>query len=118
MKILDHPAPGFWMMRMAKDAALAAARISYGPTTDPVTGELLDRSWLWTAEINGEPLADPSPDPDAAGVFRIWHRRGEACSEADYRFHVEKVMPWAQAAGAPEARPFEAASLDTAAPLF
>lgn len=118
MRVLDRPAPGCWMMRMAKGAALSAVRIDHGPATDPVTGERLDRSWMWSACVNGELLADPSPDPVAAGVFRIWHRRGEPCSEADYRFHVEQVMPWAKAAGAPEARPFEAASLDTAPTLF
>ena len=118
MSLVDRPEPGIWMARMVKDAALAAVRIDYGPATDPVTGEALDRSWLWSARVNGELLADPSPDPDTAGALRIWHRKRTPCTEADYRHHVEKVLPWAQAAGAPEASPYKAADLDTLPPLF
>jgi hypothetical protein len=83
-RMIDNPEPGFFKVRLLKDGPWVAARIEYGPTKDPETGEPLDRSPMWTATIDGKPLADsPSPDPLKAGVFRIWHS-GRRIEEEDY----------------------------------
>lgn len=39
---------------------------------------------LWCAWIDGRRVADPSPDPIAAGVPRVFHF-GERITEAEYR---------------------------------
>jgi hypothetical protein len=105
-------------MRLVSRGPLVAARITYGPAIDPVTGETLDRSWLWSAEVNGELVAQPSPDPEAAQVFRIWHS-GDPCTEAEFHYRLD-LKTWAEihAPGAPEANPREAIDLTTLPSLF
>lgn len=61
------------------------ARIIHAAARDPITGETLDRSPLWSAEVNGELIAEPSPDWVAAGVDRIWSS-GRVIDLAEYRY--------------------------------
>ena len=48
------PVAGFYRFRRRKAAIFAPLRIWYGPPHDPVTGEEMDRSWRWQAELAGE----------------------------------------------------------------
>lgn len=52
------PAPGFFKIKLSRDTVLRAVRIWHGPPADPVTGELLDRSWRWQAELDDGALVD------------------------------------------------------------
>lgn len=83
MRQVDRPQPGFYRLRLVRNGPWRPARISYGPARDPLTGERLDRSPLWSAEIAGKLVAPPSPDPYRAGVYRVWHW-GRPISLAEY----------------------------------
>ena len=72
MAEIGTPQPGLFRIRLVRNGPWVAARILHEPDSDPVTGEEMDRSWLWSAEINGSLIAPPSPSPLHAGVFRIW----------------------------------------------
>lgn len=72
---LLSPEPGFYRTRLAKGGPLVAAEIRHAPTPDPETGTPLDRSWMWSALVNGEPVGDPEPRPSAT-VWNI-HEAGD-----------------------------------------
>lgn len=113
----DRPDPGFYKVRLVKGGPHVAARITWAPATDPVTGEMLDRSWFWTVTINEEPVANPSTCPWLAGAERVF--LGERIDEAEYQFLL-KVRSWAvrSAPDAPEANPRERIDLTKMRPLF
>lgn len=50
----DEPTAGFYAMRMVAGGVLGGIEIWHGPPRDPVTGEIMDRSWRWQATFNGE----------------------------------------------------------------
>lgn len=52
------PAAGFFKIKLSRETVLRAVRIWHGPPADPVTGELLDRSWRWQAELDDGALVD------------------------------------------------------------
>jgi hypothetical protein len=84
----DVPTAGFYRARVSKDGILAGVRIFHGPPLDPVTGEELDRSWRWQAEVNGEP----------ADIERLWPWCArETISEAQYRVYCGR-QTWAKSA--------------------
>lgn len=98
----DPPVAGHYRCRLVKGGPLVSARIAYGPTLDPETGEPLDRSWHYTVTVNGEDLSDPSPDfGEACGRMRDWSLTGERISAADYDLMVAQAA-W-DAAYAPDA---------------
>lgn len=49
----ETPTAGYYRMAMRMGAMPVGIRIWYGPPHDPVTGEVMDRSFRWQAEING-----------------------------------------------------------------
>ncbi|CDO37621.1 hypothetical protein [Novosphingobium sp. KN65.2] len=53
---VSMPVAGFYRIRLRSGAVKAAIRIWFGPPHDPVTGEILDRSYRWQATANGEPV--------------------------------------------------------------
>lgn len=60
----DQPRPGFWMIRVARNRPFVAARIWLAhTTTDPVSGEPMDRSPFLAAQIG----------LDIVGWREVWH---------------------------------------------
>lgn len=103
-RFVGRPSPGFYALRLVRGGIEVAARITCGPSADPDTGELLDRSWHFAAEINGEPDRDPRPEPNE----RVWmvHERGRRIGEAEYRWLLDD-RAWAARfrPSLPESRP-------------
>lgn len=80
------PVAGFYRTKLRGDGVQCAVRIWHGQPNDPVTGELLDRSYRWQARVNGEPI-----DFD-----RVWPAcAGEPISQAEYRTFVQR-QAWAK----------------------
>jgi hypothetical protein len=86
-KILAQPQPGFYKLSLVKGGVLVGARITYGPTCDPDTGEALDRSWFFAGEINGKPDTNPRPEPSDA-VYMIWER-GIRITEDEFNYLID-----------------------------
>lgn len=83
---VTQPIAGFYRGKLRGGGVLVGIRIWHGPPADPVTGELLDRSWRWQAEANGE-LAD---------FDRVWPDcADEPISEDDYLFYARR-QTWAR----------------------
>jgi len=84
---VSKPEAGYFRFRLSGRSVAVGVRIHYGPPIDPVTGEVLDRSWRWQADVNGEPYAD---------FDRIWPGcTGEPISEADYTTYCNRQR-WAR----------------------
>lgn len=115
---MNEPEPGHYLVRLTKGGPLVAARIVYQPATDPVTGQLLDRSWYWWAWIDGRLIAEPSPSWVASGVDRIWHS-GERCTPHEYNRRL-KLKDWAERSApfAPEANADKPIDLNELPPLI
>lgn len=114
---VDQPEPGFFTLRLVKGGPKVPARIIHAPATDPLTGETLDRSYWWSAEISGKPAGEPSMQPTDE-VMRIW-LFGEPITEADYRYEVAD-MDWclAHAPAEPKANPRQRIDLASLPALF
>lgn len=82
---ISKPRPGLFKLRLVRGGPWVAARIVHMAARDPVTGEALDRSPLWSAYVNDELLAEPSPDYVEAKVNRIWEY-GRPIDLAEYKF--------------------------------
>lgn len=54
----DEPVAGFYKVKLGRDTVLRAVRLEYGAPLDPVTGEVLDRSWRWMAYLDDGYLGD------------------------------------------------------------
>lgn len=81
------PVAGYFRHRLRSGSIAVGVRIHYGPPLDPVTGEVLDRSWRWMADVNGKPFAD---------FDRIWPGcTGEPISEAEYHNYCARQR-WAR----------------------
>jgi hypothetical protein len=52
------PVAGWFKIKLGRDTVLRAVRIWNGPPADPITGELLDRSWRWQAMLDDGALVD------------------------------------------------------------
>ena len=97
---VDDPKPGYFKMRLAKGCPEVGAELKYGTHPDAE-----DRSPLWETWINGRLVRDPSPDPTAAGVWRVW-LHGEEIEEHEYRYLVaDREWCATHAPAAPEATP-------------
>lgn len=84
---VSEPAAGFYRTRIRGGSVRVGVRLHYGPPLDPITGEVLDRSHRWQAEVNGEPF----PDFD-----RIWPNcADEPISEQEYRQYCNR-QTWAR----------------------
>jgi hypothetical protein len=53
------PVPGYYALRRM-NRPTSVVRIWHGPPCDPVTGEVLDRSWRLQATLNGSMVDDMS----------------------------------------------------------
>lgn len=115
---VGRPAPGFYKIRLTRGGPFVAARILHQPGRDPIDGTPLDRSYWWTAIIDGEPVAEPSTSAEEAGVFRIW----PVCwsiGEAEYDYLLANAK-WAKAHAPhePAANPRQAINLRNLDPVF
>ena len=115
---IGEPRPGFFKLRKVRGGPYVGARIVHGPPTDPLTGETLDRSWLWETWIDGALVRSPSPEPVKAGVFRVWYH-GSEIPEAEYRYLIDD-REWCRrnAPQSPEATPDQAVDLESMKPVF
>ena len=80
------PMAGFYRFRLRGGTVRGGVRIWHGPPYDPVTGEELDRSWRWQAEMDGQYIEIDDVWPQCAG---------EPISEDAYRELVARRI-WAQ----------------------
>lgn len=101
---LSRPMPGLYKCRMVRGGPLCAAAIEYAPPRDPETGEPLERSWYWTALVNGEVVSAPEVQPSDT-VWAI-HEHGEFIDQETYDLMVAQAA-WDRqhAPGAPLANP-------------
>lgn len=93
----DEPTAGFYRYRLRAGAHPVGVRIWNGPPADPVTGELLDRSWRWQASVNGR----------AIDLDRVWPACGrEPITEAEHD-HLSGLETWGRehAPHGPQANP-------------
>lgn len=99
--------PGLYAVRLAKGAVEVACEVTHGPAIDPLTGETLDRSWMWTICINGE-VKHCSPAVYSRMLL------GRPISRADYEFMLADRQ-WARefAPGLPEAQPTKRVDIST-----
>lgn len=110
---VSKPEAGFFRVKLSSRSVAVGVRIHYGPPLDPVTGEELDRSWRWQAEVNGEPYGD---------FDRVWPAcAGEPISEQRYREYCERQR-WARenapnSSHAEPGRPHDPLSTDTLLPF-
>lgn len=88
---IARPEPGMFKLRLVKGGPWVPALIKRAVARDPLTGEKLDRSPLWSTYINGRLLADPSPDPGRARVDDVW-LSGRPISVAEYKFLRRQLM--------------------------
>ncbi|MBF5091315.1 hypothetical protein F1640_15110 [Novosphingobium sp. NBM11] len=82
----SEPVAGFYKVRLGRDTIILGVRLWFGPPHDPETGEVMDRSWRWQAEANGEPIDFDTVWPKCAG---------EPVTEAEYRSLVAR-QAWAR----------------------
>jgi hypothetical protein len=107
---VDTPTAGHYKMRMVRNGPFVPVRIWFGPPHDPDTGEEMDRSHRWQAEIGGK----------EAAIERTWPWCAKnPIAEADYRY-MRGVQQWAteHAPHEPEAAPREAVNINALKPLF
>ncbi len=106
---VDDPRPGFFKLRIVKGGPFVGAELRYGPARDPETGGIMsERSYQWETWIGGKMVADPSPDPVKAGVFRVW-LSGTEILEAEYRYLIaDREWCARHAPEKPEANPTRA----------
>lgn len=84
---VTEPVAGFYRFRMLSRGIRGVVRIWNGPPGDPITGEELDRSWRWQAELNGELVDD---------FDRVWPAcAGDPVTEEDYRRAIAR-QDWAR----------------------
>lgn len=107
--IVDQPQEGFFRTRLVRGGPFVPVMIWFGPSHDPETGEPCDRSPRWQALRNG----------DECDASEVWNWcAGNPITEAEYR-HLLAVKDWAvrHAPNEPEAQPYQAVSVRTAAPV-
>jgi hypothetical protein len=108
------PQPGFYRVHYVRGGPAIPAEIRYGPPNDPVTGQPLDRSWVWELFVEGQQLRLDSPDSpgalrEAITAVATW---GGPITKEEYDFLLQE-RAWVRryAAETPEADPRKAADL-------
>lgn len=64
---VSKPVAGFYRGKLRGGAVVGGIRIWFGPPYDPVTGEVLDRSWRWMAHFDGQECDFDAVWPVCAG---------------------------------------------------
>lgn len=93
----DTPVAGYYRMRLRSGGALVGVRIWHGAPLDPVTGEVMDRSYRWQALANGAPIP----------LERVWPKcAAEPIALSEYQY-LSSVQAWAKqhAPNSPQANP-------------
>ena len=107
------PVAGFFRHKLRSGGVVVGVRIYFDQPIDPVTGERLDRSYRWQADVNGEPFGD---------FDRVWPGcTGEPISEAEYEDYCARLR-WARehapdSAFANPTRPYDPLSSDEVLPF-
>lgn len=83
---VDEPTPGFYRCKMRFDGLPVGVRIWHGLPNDPVTGEPLDRSPRWQADVNGT----------YAEIETVWPRCARDPIGEDEYLHLCRLTGWAQ----------------------
>lgn len=83
---LPNLRPGLYRVRLVKGGPWVAARVTHGPTPGP-DGEEMDRSWVWTVEVDGEPFGIPGPCAYTAGAWRV-SPGGQPIEQEEYDYMV------------------------------
>lgn len=85
----DEPVAGFYRMRLRSGGIFVGICIRFGPAHDPLTGETLDRSPMWHATANGEPIE----------IERVWPQcAADPIDEAEAE-HLANLQRWGRANG-------------------
>lgn len=107
---IDIPEAGFYRTKLARGGPWCGVRIWFGAPPDPETGELLDRSHRWQAEING----------NACDIDAVWpHVAGRFIDKAEYEYlvalskHAKTYAP-----EMPEAEPTRGIDFNKTRPVF
>lgn len=100
MARIDQPVAGYYGVTLVRGGPVVGARLWFGPPTDPVTGEELDRSPRWMALRNGHECELSDLWPFCAG---------KEITQKDYE-HLMAVHYWAaeHAPSDPAANPTQA----------
>lgn len=61
------PTAGHYRMRLRKGAVWSPVHVWQGFGRDPLTGEVLERAWMWRAELNGVEVPVERVWPNCAG---------------------------------------------------
>lgn len=96
---MTWPIPHFFRVQLVKQGSPCGFKIWYGEPLDPVTGEPLDRSPRWQAELNGESVdpfiividfAFPLGEPDYPYMGERCHPliKGEEITQDEYNYLV------------------------------
>lgn len=81
----ETPVAGFFRMRLRGGGVFVGIQILYGPPSDPVTGEEMDRSHRWQARCNGR----------AIDLDRVWPKcAGEPVTAQEYAY-LTSLQDWA-----------------------
>jgi hypothetical protein len=113
---ISRPRPGLYRVKLVKNGPWVPARIIHAAARDPLTGERLDRSWYWSTEINGELVADPSPDPGRARVDDVW-LSGRPITLNEFRF-LEQQLEFDRQFAPAAADPRRAIDVRAIPPIF
>lgn len=82
----DTPVAGYYRTRLRSGAIRVGVRIWHGPPLDPVTGEELDRSHRWQAQVNG----------DYVELDRVWPKCADDPIDAAEYHYLGTVQALAQ----------------------
>jgi len=109
---VSTPLAGFYKMKLVKGGPWVTVEIWYGPPHDPVTGDVLDRSWRWQARVDGGEAEDP--------LRRAWpYCSGQPITRTEFDY-LRDVACWAKdyAPSQPEASPRQKIDLHKMPTLF
>lgn len=110
---IDTPQAGYFKRRFIRGGPWVAVRLWHGAPRDPYTGEELERSHRWLAEVDGK-LVD-----DEMNVLDTWIGcAGNPITETEYRSMLNKSGDAIYSAPeSPEANPHRRADLRTMPPI-
>lgn len=83
---VSEPQAGFYRMRMRAESHFVGVRVWFGAPKDPVTGEELDRSLRWQAEVNGRYV----------DLDRVWPACATDPISQDEHDHLMGLQTWAE----------------------